>query len=125
MISRVRAGFAGGFFDIVFEGVNDAGRRCGGFTVRGLEVAGVDVGCSAGVVAADACPCLAREGCAMETLGGTAIVPSSGGSEDGGSEPMLGFRGVRNGDLNGLLSVFAASFSRRRLACGVDISGWT
>jgi len=45
----------------------------------------------------------------------------SGGSEDGGSEPMLGFSGVRKGDLNGLCSVLAASFSRRRFACGVDI----
>lgn len=45
-----------------------------------------------------------------------------GGSEDGGSSPMLGFNGVRKGDLNGLCSVFAASFSRRRFACGVDMS---
>jgi hypothetical protein len=45
----------------------------------------------------------------------------SGGSEDGGSSPMLGFSGVRKGDLNGFLSVFVASFSRRRFACGVDI----
>jgi hypothetical protein len=34
---------------------------------------------------------------------------------------MLGFNGVRNGDLNGFWSVFVASFSRRRFACGVDI----
>jgi len=34
---------------------------------------------------------------------------------------MLGFSGVRKGDLNGLCSVLAASFSRRRFACGVDI----
>ena len=26
---------------------------------------------------------------------------SSGGSEEGGSSPMLGFKGVRKGDLNG------------------------
>jgi hypothetical protein len=48
-------------------------------------------------------------------------VLTSGGSEEGGSEPNPGFNGVRNGDLNGLWSVFAASFSRRRFACGVDI----
>lgn len=46
---------------------------------------------------------------------------SSGGSEEGGSSPMLGFNGVRKGDLNGFWSVLVASFSRRRLACGVDI----
>ena len=34
---------------------------------------------------------------------------------------MLGRSGVRKGDLNGFLSVFVASFSLRRLACGVDI----
>jgi hypothetical protein len=34
---------------------------------------------------------------------------------------MLGFNGVRKGDLNGFWSVFVASFSRRRFACGVDI----
>ena len=50
-----------------------------------------------------------------------AGVLTSGGSEEGGSEPMLGRSGVRKGDLNGFLSVFVASFSRRRLACGVDI----
>ena len=42
--------------------------------------------------------------------------------EDGESEPVVGFEGVRNGDLNGLCSVFVASFSRRRLASGVDMS---
>jgi hypothetical protein len=47
----------------------------------------------------------------------------SGGSEDGGSEPKPGFNGVRNGDLKGLESVFALSFSRRRFACGVDMFG--
>jgi hypothetical protein len=50
-----------------------------------------------------------------------AGVCSSGGSEDGGSSPMLGFKGVRNGDLNGFWSVLVASFSRRRFACGVAI----
>ena len=34
---------------------------------------------------------------------------------------MLGFKGVRNGDLNGFWSVLVASFSRRRFACGVRI----
>lgn len=50
-----------------------------------------------------------------------AGVLTSGGSEEGGSEPILGLSGVRNGDLNGFLSVLEASFSLRRLACGVDI----
>lgn len=35
---------------------------------------------------------------------------------------VLAFSGVRNGDLNGLCSVLVASFSRRRLACGVDMA---
>jgi hypothetical protein len=46
----------------------------------------------------------------------------SGVSEDEGSlESVLGFNGVRKGDLNGLRSVVEASFNRRRFACGVDI----
>lgn len=45
----------------------------------------------------------------------------SGGSDDGGSEPTLGLSGVRKGDLNGFFNVLVASFSLRRLACGVDI----
>lgn len=49
-------------------------------------------------------------------------MPSLEGFEDDGSEPVVGFEGVRNGDLNGLCSVFVASFSRRRLASGVDMS---
>lgn len=52
---------------------------------------------------------------------GCADMLTSGGSEDGGSEPMLGLSGVRKGDLNGFFKVFAASFSLRRLACGVDM----
>ena len=53
-------------------------------------------------------------------------VAASGGSNDGRSdkgesELGEGFNGVRNGDLNGLCSVLAASFSRCRLAWGVDI----
>lgn len=48
-------------------------------------------------------------------------VVASGGSEKGGSEPMLGLSGVRKGDLNGFFKVFVASFTLRRLACGVDI----
>jgi len=34
---------------------------------------------------------------------------------------MLGLNGVRKGDLNGFFNVLVASFSLRRLACGVDI----
>lgn len=48
-------------------------------------------------------------------------VLTSGGSEDGGSEPKPFFNGVRNGDLKGLWSVLAASSRRRRFTCGVDI----
>jgi hypothetical protein len=46
----------------------------------------------------------------------------SGGSDEGGSlEGDACFRGVRNGDLNGLCKVLLASFIRRRFACGVNI----
>jgi hypothetical protein len=34
---------------------------------------------------------------------------------------MLGFNGVRKGDLKGFWSVLVASFNRRRFACGVAI----
>ncbi len=52
-------------------------------------------------------------------------VLTSGGSDEGGSEPMFGLSGVRKGDLNGFLKVLEASFSLRRLACGVDILACT
>lgn len=49
-------------------------------------------------------------------------VDSSTCSDDGESSPGPGLRGVRNGDLKGLLSVLAAVFRRRRFAWGVDIA---
>lgn len=66
---------------------------------------------------------LATEG--AKCAGVFTSVLGSAGSEEGGSEPIPGLNGVRKGDLNGLCSVLAASFSRRRLACGVDISACT
>lgn len=117
----MRAGFDGAFFGMILEGVGGAGSVSASFAVRGLEVAGVDGGRLAGAGAAVECPFPVLKALASAALGTSAGVLISGGSEEGGSEPMLGLSGVRNGDLNGLLSVFAASFSRRRLACGVDI----
>jgi hypothetical protein len=51
-------------------------------------------------------------------------VATSTGSDEGGSLEFWGvsrFNGVRKGDLKGLWSVFDASFSRRRFACGVSM----
>lgn len=64
---------------------------------------------------------VAIAGLASMVCKGDADTFGSEGSDEGGSEPMSGFTGVRKGDLNGLWSVLAASFSRRRLACGVGI----
>lgn len=60
----------------------------------------------------------------VDTVAGAGML-TSGGSEDGGSEPKPCFSGVRNGDLKGLWSVLVASLRRRRLACGVDIAAFT
>lgn len=55
-------------------------------------------------------------------VGVSAPVDRSGVSEAVESlGDVWGFNGVRKGDLNGLRSVFEASFNRRRLACGDDI----
>lgn len=97
----------------------------GGFARRGWEVTGVADGCIACAGTVVGCPRPASNVLGPADLVASAGVLNSGGSEDGGSDPILGLRGVRNGDLNGLFSVFAASFSRRRLACGVDIFGCT
>lgn len=120
-ISRVREGLDGVFFDNAREGVEKFGREgrsLGACDWEGAGVAGVSCEPAGGargcVVAVGLC---GWPGC-HDVVTGVLI---SGGSEDGGSEPMPGFNGVRNGDLNGLCSVLAASFSRRRLACGVDI----
>lgn len=45
----------------------------------------------------------------------------SGVSGPCGSESVVGLSGVRKGDLNGFFKVLVASFSLRRLACGVNI----
>ena len=118
MISLVRAGFVGTFFSCILDGVKKLGRVGSGFEAGGRV--------GAGVVrdgAAEAAESLfVLFDCITATdFGVSAGAWISGGSEDGGSEPKLGLKGVRNGDLNGLLRVFAASFSRRRFTCGVDI----
>jgi hypothetical protein len=129
IISRAREGFEGIFFGKTREGVCKFGRDTSGFELRVLEGAGVAGGCLEGATVAGCCsPSLAS--CTgkvalpvivVEFEAAGAGVCSSGGSEDGGSSPMLAFSGVRKGDLNGFLSVFVASFSRRRFAVGVDI----
>ena len=142
MISRASEGFEGVFFETVREGVEKFGRDASGFEARGLEGTGVARVSSEGAVVAACCPpfpprrrgggvtpargahCIgvvANVEVANEREAAGAGVCTSGGSEDGGSSPMLGFNGVRKGDLKGFLSVLAASFSRRRFACGVDI----
>jgi hypothetical protein len=121
-MSRVREGFEGAFFARPREDVEKLGREGSGLEARGKSraVAG-DAGNGLGATTDASLFAGTRGGTTREVV--AIDVPISGGSEEGGSEPMPGFRGVRNGDLNGLWSVFAASFSRRRLACGVDILG--
>lgn len=114
----MRDGLDGVFFGADLEGVDELGRDASGLVKRGCE--GIDV-------ATAAFGCAGALGPVSGAVSGVvyeierAGVLTSGGSEEGGSEPMLGLSGVRNGDLNGLFKVFVASFSRRRLACGVDI----
>lgn len=122
MISRVRAGLVAAFLDTVRDGVERLEREGSGLDTRGLEGPGVAGVCFASA-AVYSLPALDGREVACNIV--SSCVLSSGGSEDGGSEPMPGFNGVRNGDLNGLWSVFAASFSRRRFACGVDIFAGT
>jgi hypothetical protein len=113
----VREALAGNFFVGAREGVAKLGREGSGFGARSLEGTGV-AGCVVDVV-----ECLVS---VVEWKGAPCIdcetgVPASGGSEEGGSVPMPGLTGVRNGDLNGFWSVLVASFSRRRLTFGVDM----
>jgi hypothetical protein len=115
MISRVRAGFVGALLDKVLEGVKELGRVGGGCERRGRHGAGAARGFS--TCAGDASEWSFAAAFMCVVIG----VWISGGSDEGGSEPKPGFNGVRNGDLNGLESVFTLSFSRRRFACGVDI----
>lgn len=107
-----------GLFEEDREGVEVLGRGANGLTKRGCASAGV-------VATAFGCACALRAavGAVVECVYEVdcAGVLISGGSEEGGSEPILGLSGVRKGDLNGFLKVSEASFSLRRLACGVDI----
>lgn len=118
MSSRVRDGFDGIFFGVYRKDADGFDRAASGLVKRGCNGAGaVAVACGgAGAtfgVSDDAC---------NDVYGRSrAGVLKSGGSEEGGSEPMLGLSGVRKGDLNGFFKVSVASFSLRRLACGVDI----
>lgn len=105
----------GVFFENDREGVEGFGSDTNGLEIH---APGGRLGC-AGV--RTACLSLSRAGFNTGSAAVGAGVERSGGSDDGGSELGAGFDGVLNGDLNGLWSVFVASFSRRRLACGVDI----
>lgn len=116
----MRDGFDGVFFVAGREGVENLVCAVTGLVKRGCEGAGVVTTAFGGAGA--------LVGVAGTMLGvaygaDCADVLTSGGSEDGGSEPMFGLSGVRKGDLNGFFKVFVASFSLRRLACGVDILG--
>ena len=108
MISRATDGFDGVFFETTRDGVDVLGREMRGFEMRGfpLEDAGVDGGCKE---ATEVVACCASLTAGAALLAAVIVVSGvfsaglciSGGSEDGGSSPILGFNGVRNGDLNG------------------------
>lgn len=114
----MRDGFDGVFFGAGREGVDKLVRAANGLLKRGCDGAGVTA-----TAFGDAGALVGVSRTVLGVTYGTECtdVLTSGGSEDGGSEPMLGLSGVRKGDLNGFFSVFVASFSLRRLACGVDI----
>lgn len=111
-----------GLFEENLEGVEMLGRGANGLTKRGCAGAGVVATAAA---TAFGCPCALRAAvgpvveCAYKVDCASVLI--SGGLEEGGSELILGLCGVRKGDLNGFLKVSEASFSLRRLACGVDI----
>jgi hypothetical protein len=91
----------GAFFVRPREGVERLGREGSGFEARGKRRAGADVAGEGLERTTDASLFAGTRGgtiCEDVAIG----VPISGGSEDGGSEPMPGFKGVRKGDLNGL-----------------------
>jgi hypothetical protein len=118
MSSRVSEGFDSVFFWTDREVVETLEREVSGLVKHGCagaDVAAVAVG-PAGTLGA--VPGVVSGGVYEFDRAGLL---TSGRSEEGGSEPILGRSGVRKGDLNGFLSVFVASFSLRRLACGVDI----
>lgn len=118
MSSRVRDGFDGVFFGACLEGESRLDRAAIGLGKHGCE--GADIAAVAIVLTGTLESVLSAMGGVVYEVE-VAGVLTSGGSEDGGSEPMLGLSGVRKGDLNGFFNVFVASFSLRRLACGVDI----
>lgn len=120
MSSRVRDGFGGVFFEADREAAEPLDREASGLMKHGREGAGVAAAAAAfGYAGASAAASGVVGGvvCEIDRTG----VLISGGSEEGGSEPILGLSGVRKGDLNGFFKVFVALFSLRRLAPGVDI----
>lgn len=115
MSSRVRDGFDRVFFGAGREGVDKLVRAAIGLVKQGCE--------GAGVIATDFGGAAALAGVAGAVLGVTYGTNCADVLTSGGSEPMFGLSGVRKGDLNGFFNVFVASFSLRRLTCGVDILG--
>lgn len=90
-----------------------SGLKARGFDDTGIEAAAFGRANAVAVVKGLVSGAVSGRGCAGMLM--------SGGSDDGGSDPMLGLSGVRKGDLNGFFNVFVASFSLRRLARDVDI----
>jgi hypothetical protein len=122
MISRVRAGLVTVFFGVVRESAERLDREGIGLGTCALVGRGVVGDCLRMVAACSLAALGCKEAACTDAV---SYVLRSGGSDEGGSEPNPGFNDVRNGDLNGLWSVFIASFSRRRFACGVDIFAGT
>lgn len=118
MSSRARDGFDSVFFGACCEGFFKLVRVANGLAHCACEGTGV---VAAVLIGAGALAGVAGvvSGVAYEVKHAAVLI--SGGSDEGGSEPMLGLSDVRKGDLNGFFRVFVASFSLRRLACGVDI----
>lgn len=121
MISRATDGFEGVFLEVLRDNVDRLGRDVRGFEMRDPTDAAVVGSCSEVAAVAACCVTFSLAGRGFTYADTGKFTHVSGGSEDGGSEPILGLKGVRKGDLNGFWSVFVASFNRRRLACGVDI----
>jgi hypothetical protein len=126
IISRATDGLEGVFFDTNREGITEYERGTRVFGILGVEVSDAGAIWAERVVITTWCLTLLIDsvGTVQAELSPEIVFVgalTSDGSEDGGSSPMLGFSGVRKGDLNGFWSVLVASSSRRRFACGVDI----
>lgn len=107
IISRATEGLETVFLDPSREGVDSFERDTGGFDTVNVEGPGFDATVAEHVAVMAGCSPLLMEaiGLARMVVGSDVLLVGtgiSGESEDGGSSPMLGFNGVRKGDLNGL-----------------------